>query len=458
MRIQFLGAAGTVTGSKHLVTAGGTKILIDCGMYQGLKHLRLRNREGLPVDPQEIDAVVLTHAHLDHSGYLPVLVRNGFSGPVYASHGTRSLSEILLPDSGRIQEEDTAYATRKGHSRHDRPHPLFTERDARAALSRFRGVKQGVPFEIGCVRISMVSAGHILGASMVQVEAEGNSVLFSGDIGRFRDPIMKAPTLPGEHDLIVMESTYGHREHPADDILEVLGEILQRTFSRGGVVLIPAFAVGRCQSILYWLWRLFESGRVQRVPVYLNSPMAREVTRVYEIHSAEHRLGRDASRTVFRLPRVVNTPEESRALNRKHEPMVIISAAGMLTGGRVLHHLKAFGPHAENTIVLPGFQAAGTRGADLVRGEREIKVHGQFLSIQAEVVSMPSLSAHADRSELVVWLECAKRPPGQVRLVHGEPHAAEALRQAIAARLGLDVRVAEDGEVVDLPVVETVGA
>jgi metallo-beta-lactamase family protein len=450
VRIGFYGAVGTVTGSKYLVEASGARLLVDCGLFQGLKQLRLRNWAEPPFEPASLDAVLLSHAHLDHSGYLPALVRAGFSGPIYCTPPTRALCQILLPDSGRIQEEDAAYANRKKFSKHEPALPLYTERDALAALARFESVGFGAPIRLGTLRARLVPAGHILGAASVELSGERGTALFSGDLGRSDDLLMPPPAPPGDADWIVMESTYGDRSHGERDPLEAIAALLRRTCERGGVLLIPSFAVGRAQTLLYCLHEIFARGLAPRVPVFVNSPMATDVSALYEQFHGYHRLSAAEVATMCDVAEFVRSVEESRELAARRGPHVVISASGMATGGRVLHHLRALAPDARNTILMPGFQAAGTRGADLVAGAEAIKIHGEYVPVKAEVVQLDLLSAHADREDLCAWLGAAPRAPRQVYLVHGEPAAADALRRTLKGKLGREPHVPEYKEVIPL--------
>ena len=447
MELTFLGGTGTVTGSKYLVQAAGKSVLVDCGLFQGLKALRLRNWAPLPVRPQDIDAVVLTHAHLDHSGYLPRFIRQGFAGPVHSSPGTRDLCALLLPDSGHLQEEEARYANKRSFSKHKPALPLYSEDDARASLKRF----SPVPYDeetvvVGEFRLTLQPAGHILGASIATLRSGGIKVVFSGDLGRMHDPIMHPPSRIEEADYLVVESTYGNRRHDQADAEETLGSHLNRALARGGVVIMPAFAVGRAQTLLYFISRLKARGAIPDVPVYLNSPMAINATRLYHEYRAEHRLTVEECEAACAVAKMVNTADESRALNSRSGPMIIVSASGMATGGRVVHHLKAFAPDARNMIVLPGFQAAGTRGAALAAGATEIKIHGGYVPVRAEVVKMDSMSAHADYSEILDWLRGFKRPPRRTFVTHGEPAAADEMRRRIEETFGWAVSVPEYGE------------
>ena len=432
MRITFLGAAGTVTGSKYLLEHGGKRVLMDCGLFQGLKQLRLRNWAAFPVPAEKIDAVVLTHAHIDHSGYLPALARQGFRGPVFCTEATRDLCALLLPDSGHLQEEDALYANRKGFSKHSPALPLYTEADARKTLRLFRPQDFGIEFEpVEGLRIRFSLAGHILGAASVHVRWDSGSILFSGDLGREEDLLMRPPEPPPTADYVVMESTYGDRLHEHEDPATAFAEVIKRTAARGGVVVVPAFAVGRAQSLMYMVAILKREGRIPDLPVFLNSPMAADTTELYHKHRPQHRLTPDECREMCTAAKVVNSVEESRKLNEMRYPAVIISASGMATGGRVVHHLKAMAPNHRNTILLAGYQAVGTRGDALARGAKEIKIHGAYVPVRAEVVSLGSLSAHADREELLHWVGRIPQAPKRVFITHGEPVAADSLRLAI---------------------------
>lgn len=441
MRLTFLGAAGTVTGSRYLVETAKTRLLVDCGLYQGVKSRRNRNWRESPVDPKSIDAVILTHAHIDHSGMLPALVRDGFSGPVYTTPATEALSRIMLPDAARIQEEDAAYANRKGFSRHHPALPLYSQADAEKCLEQFRPLDFEQRRKVGDLEVRMQRAGHILGAASVEVRGDGRSLLFSGDLGRDDDLMMFPPEPPGAPDFVVVESTYGDRIHSAVDPIETIAEILRATLDRDGILLIPSFAVGRTQTLLYCLHEVFERELVRRVPVYVNSPMATSVTDLYRATTRHHRLSPARCEAVCNVAKFVRSVPESRALADRRDPMVILSASGMATGGRILHHLKALAPDARNTILLPGFQAPGTRGDALARGVDTIKLHGIRIPVRAHVEQLDMLSAHADQQGLLAWLARCERPPRQVYVTHGEPVAADTLRQLTEERLGFEACV-----------------
>ena len=452
MEIAFLGGTGTVTGSKYVFDDGEAASLIDCGLFQGFKQLRLRNWQLIPIDARRLGAVVLTHAHIDHTGYLPLFIKNGFHGPVYCSKATLELCKILLPDSAHLQEEEARYANKRGFSKHKPALPLYTVHDAERALERLIAVDFDEPIKLGPVSSArLLPAGHILGASMIMIESRGKRILFSGDLGRPNDPIMRAPTVVEHADMIVLESTYGNRRHPVTDPENELAGHLGRVLSRGGVVVIPAFAVGRVQTLLHMVARLRSRSAFPQVPIYLNSPMAVDATRIYHTYRAEHRLTVDECTAACQIAEFVNTPEQSKALNLKHGPMIIISASGMATGGRVLHHLKAFAPDPKNMILFSGFQAAGTRGAALVGGADSVKIHGEYIPIRAEVANLEGLSGHADYSEILDWLKQLKRPPARIFLTHGEPAASDRMRQHIEETLGWESYVPDYLEKVVLP-------
>lgn len=451
LTLTSLGGAGTVTGSKHLLEHDGRRILVDCGLFQGLKNLRELNWAKLPVDPASIDAVVLTHAHLDHSGYLPKLVRDGFRGPIVSTRATREVAELILKDSGHLQEKDAEYANRKGFSKHKPALPLYGLRDAERAMEFFSPVATHTPIDLPAgARLTLRRAGHILGAATAEIEWRGRRVVFSGDLGRYDDPVMVDPELVPQADYLVVESTYGNRLHERSDPTESLGQVIERTTARGGSVIIPAFAIGRAQSLLYHLWRLKQAGRLGLIPVYLDSPMAIDATALLHAYREDHRLPPEVCEAVCAVATYTRDVEDSKAIMTNTVPKVIISASGMATGGRVLHHLKSLGPDRRNTIVISGFQAAGTRGRALADGARELKIHGQWVPMQAEVADLPMLSAHADADEILRWLGGFERPPRETFIVHGEASASEALRVRIDRDLGWQASVPLQGQVFEL--------
>lgn len=447
MKITFLGAADTVTGSKHLVELGGRRILLDCGMFQGYKALRERNWAPLAVPPSQIDAVVLSHAHLDHCGWLPVLVAGGFTGRVIASAATRDLAEVMLLDSAHIQEEDARRANRGGWSRHRPARPLYDVAQARRAIEHIVALPEHKPLAIGAARIELATAGHLLGASTVTLRSDdGGTLVFSGDLGRADDPMMGAPAPATQADVLLVESTYGNRRHASDDLTTRLGEIVRATVRRGGSVLLPSFAVGRAQLLLLVLQRLKAAGEIPAdLPVCLDSPMATTATTLYQRH---RKLLRVPAREVVGLTDGVTLVADavaSQKLTRSRWPKVIIAASGMATGGRVLHHLKAMAPNPRHHIVFPGFQVGGTRGAALVGGAASVKIHGEYVAVKAQVSHLEGCSGHADADGLMAWLRGFARPPRQTWVVHGEPAAADALRLRIQDELGWRVGVPQHG-------------
>lgn len=447
LSLTSLGGAGTVTGSKHLLTYGNTRILIDCGLFQGLKNLRELNWQPLAINAEDIDAVILTHAHLDHCGYLPKLVKDGFRGKIFSTAATRDLAELILLDSAWLQEKDAEFANRKGSSKHKPALPLYGVRDAERTLEFFKTVPLHQSNELpGDGRFLLRRAGHILGASTVQIDIGGKRIIFSGDLGRYDDRIMPDPESVEKADYIVIESTYGNRHHDRSDAIDALGKTIERTVRRGGTVVIPAFAVGRAQSLIYDLWLLRKSGRLQNVPVFLDSPMATSATELLQRYPNDHRLSFDEYHAALSEVTYVQDVEESKALTANHYPKVILSASGMATGGRVLHHIAAFGPDHRNTLLFSGFQAAGTRGRKLIEGAKEVKIFGEWIPVNAEVADLPMLSAHADSDELLRWLSGFHQPPTKVFIVHGEPDASEALRERIKRDLGWNACVPLSGQ------------
>lgn len=446
-RLKFLGGAGTVTGSRHLLSLGGRKLLVDCGLFQGLKALRLKNWASFPVEPAKIDGVVLTHAHLDHSGYLPKLVREGFDGSIYCPRATADLCELLLMDSAKIQESDAEFANRHGFSKHHPALPLYGKRDALRALRLLEPRAFNRSHDLGHgATLRFRRAGHILGAATAEVRWGGRTVTFSGDLGRYGDPLMPDPEPVRATDYLVVESTYGDRAHPKVAPADALLDVIERTSRRGGTVVIPAFAVGRAQELLYLCWKLKQEGRLPLTPIYLDSPMAVNATELFQHHLDDHRLSAEVCAQAMSVATYVADVEQSKALSHNTMPKVIISASGMATGGRVLHHMKAFGGDSRNTLLFAGYQAAGTRGEALVNGAREVKIHGAWLPIRAEIENLQMLSAHADADEILRWLRGFERPPQQTFIVHGEGNAPEALKRRIEDELGWACVVPQEGE------------
>lgn len=452
MKLTFLGATFTVTGSKYLLEVGGKKYLIDCGLFQGHKELRLRNREPFPVNPGTIDAIILTHAHLDHSGYIPLLVKQGFKGKIYASYATRDLCEILLLDAGRIQEEDARRANRYGYSKHHPALPLYTEEDAKESLKYFHGVDFDKIIQLqNDLTFSLSHSGHILGSSFITLKNKDTTLVFSGDMGRPHDPVVRHLDQIKFADYLILESTYGNRLHPNVDVLTQLEEVINSTFAKGGALVIPAFAVGRTQVLLYYIYKLKQEKRLSNhIPIYLDSPMAQNVTTLWNHYPEEHRLTKEECSKVCSIAEYVQTPQDSKRLNSSPFPSIIISASGMAEGGRILHHLAHYAPKEENTILFTGFQAGGTRGDRMLKGEKEIKIHGHMVPIRARVENLETLSSHADYEEILQWLKGFKTPPKQVFITHGEPEASESLKAKIEETLGWKARVPHYLESIDL--------
>jgi len=457
--LQFLGAAGTVTGSRYLVEVAERRILVDCGLFQGYKQLRERNRAEFPVPPDTIDTVLLTHAHLDHSGYLPALVRDGFRGRILCTHATRDLCELLLPDSAHLLEEEAKYARKKGYSKHANPTPLYTTEDAQAALQRFSTHDFDTDIDLGHgILARFHHAGHLLGAAQISLDIGGTIVHFSGDLGRAHDPLMRPPQPLQQADVLICESTYGNRKHARVDAEAELAPVIRRVAARGGVIIIPAFAIGRAQGVMLHIARLRQRGEIPAVPVFLNSPMAINATDIYHRYHDEHHVTDAECQAMYELATMVRTVDDSKALNRRHGPMIILSASGMLTGGRVLHHLEAFAPDSRNAILLSGYQAGGTRGATLVGGADRLRMFGREVAIRAEVVTLQSFSGHADADEILAWMGGATRKPRITYVTHGEPDAADTLRGRIQHELGWRARVPEHLERVSLEASVTLDA
>src|SRR5213593_1320815 len=454
--LTFLGAAGTVTGSKHLLDVGDRRVLIDCGLFQGLKELRQRNWAALPVDPRRIDAVILTHAHLDHCGYLPRLVGAGFRGRIFCTPGTRDLCTLVLPDSAHIQEEDARHANRYGYSKHQPALPLYTELDAARSLTQLQpvGYDRPVPAASG-VEVEFINAGHLLGSAYARVRVGEQTILFGGDLGRYGRPVLPDPTPIDAADVLLVESTYGDRLHEADDDGARLAAIVNESVTRGGKLIVPSFAIGRVEEVIYWLKRLEQARRIPALPVYVDSPMASGALQFYaqrlnELDPDMKPAERDVR--VFATARmtVVATPQESAELVASHQPSIVIASSGMATGGRVLHHLAATLPDPRNTVLFVGYQAIGTRGRDLCDGAKQVKLLGQVVPVHARVERIDSMSAHADAGEIMRWLSGFSRPPAMTYLVHGEPGPLEALKARIHTDLDWPVHVAGYLERVDL--------
>ena len=458
--LTFLGAARTVTGSRYLVEAAGRRVLVDCGMFQGLKELRLRNWADSPVPPASLDAVVLTHAHLDHCGMLPRLVAQGFKGRIFCTPGTQDLCSLVLPDAGRLQEEEADRANRGGYSRHHPARPLFTEEQAIVTLSRLQpvGYERPMPVAQG-LEAEFIPAGHLLGAAYVRLrraDGSGGTVIFGGDLGRYDRPILQNPAPGSRADVLLLESTYGDREHLNGDEQDRLAAIVNETAEKHGKLIIPAFAIGRVEEVLYTLKKLEDAGKIMALPVYLDSPMALEALKFYQRHADEldddipTPRGEVCAFCTARFTRVASS-QESRDVVDREGPAIVLSASGMATGGRVLHHLAKGLPDARNTVLFVGFQAAGTRGRQLIEGSQETKIHGQFVPVLARIEKLNGMSAHADASEIVRWLRTFPAPPSVTYLVHGEPFAQDTLKLRVERELAWNVQIPKHGDRVSIP-------
>jgi metallo-beta-lactamase family protein len=451
--LTFLGAAGTVTGSKHLIETGTHRVLVDCGLFQGLKELRLRNWQPLPVDASAIGAVVLTHAHLDHCGYLPRLVAHGFKGRVFCTPGTRDLCTIVLPDAAHIQEEDARDANRHGYSRHQPALPLYTSADADRALMLLQpvGYNRPVPVVPG-LDVEFINAGHLLGSAYARVRLDGRTILFGGDLGRYGRPVLPDPSPIDRADVLLLESTYGDRLHEPDDDGARLAAIINAAAERGGKVIIPAFAIGRVEELLYWLFKLEDQGRLQKLPIYVDSPMALKGLAYYAGRTDE--LDKEVGELRKNLSRftAVNTAIDSKALVENDTPAVIIASSGMATGGRVVHHLFAGLPDPRNTVLFVGYQGAGTRGRQLVDGAHYVKMFGQQVPVHARIEKIDAMSSHADAGEIIRWLKTFPKAPKMTYLVHGELIAQDALKTRITKELGWNVEIPSHGQKVNLPI------
>ena len=476
--LTFLGAAGTVTGSKHLLEFDGYRVLVDCGLFQGLKDLRLRNWEPLPIEPASIDAVILTHAHLDHCGYLPRLVAAGFRGRVFCTPGTKELCSLILPDSARIQEEDTRLANRHGYTKHSPALPLYTQLDAARALDRLQpvGYNRPVPVLAGVkpraggappCTVEFLNAGHLLGSAYARVHVGDQTILFGGDLGRYERPVLPDPSPVSEADILLLESTYGDRLHEADDGGTRLAQIVNDTAARGGKLIIPSFAIGRAEELLFWLKRLEEEKRIPALPVYLDSPMAIAALQFYAARLGELDADLSLSRSQVGGPGLtpperhvctfcttrlvlVTSPQQSADLAASRQPAIIISASGMATGGRVLRHLETTLSNPRHTVLFVGYQAAGTRGRTLTDGATEVKLLGRVVPVAARIERIDSMSAHADAGEIMRWLSAFERAPRMTYLVHGEASALEALAARIASEKQWAVHIAAHRERVEL--------
>lgn len=461
IKLKFLGAAQTVTGSKYLLELDNTKILVDAGLFQGVKALRLRNWDKLPVDPQEIDILLLTHAHIDHVGYLPRLVKDGFKGKIICTHATADLTKIMLRDAAKLQEEEAVFAFKHGYSKHSKPEPLFTLVDAEQAITLLKGHSINTNIKLfKDVAIKFLPTGHILGAAIIEMTVQGDSqskkIIFSGDIGRYGDPVMREPLKVEDADVLVVESTYGDRVNPIGNVEESLIEIVKEAVLHDGAIVIPAFAVGRTQTLIYYFNKLMQEGRIPTLPIYIDSPMAINVTDLYERHSSDHKIkvehkGNDLI-SIFDSPNIhfCQARESSKRLNDIRKSCIIISASGMCTGGRILHHMAQRLPRESDTFLFAGYQAEGTRGRDMLDGEKQVKIFGEYVPVRCRVRKINGLSAHADQAELLTWLKGFKKGPKITFVTHGEPATAKKFAETINAELGWNALVPEYLESVSL--------
>lgn len=461
IKIKFLGAAKSVTGSKYLLQVDNKKILVDCGMFQGQKELRLRNWDKLPIDPQQIDVAVITHAHIDHTGYLPRLVKDGFSGKIICTAATEDLMSIMLLDAAKLQEEEALFAAKKGYSKHEDPKPLFNTDDAKLVMHLVESHSFNSEFNLlPNVSVKFHTAGHILGAAIVEMKVNGKEqqkkIIFSGDLGRYNDPIMFDPEAITEADILLTESTYGDRLNPMTDVETQLSAIVNEAYANEGVLVIPAFAVGRTQSLIYYFHQLMEAKKIPTLPVFVDSPMAISVTNLYEKHAGQHKIkvteGRHELISIFDAPNIhfCNTSESSKALNSMKKPAIIISASGMATGGRVLHHLYHRLRNENDTLLFAGYQAEGSRGRDILEGEKVVKIFGEEVPVKCHVREVHGLSAHADQSELLRWLSNFKKAPKNTFIVHGEEASSIVFSNAIQQKLGWNATIPEYLQTFDL--------
>jgi len=460
-RISFYGATGTVTGSRYILEVDDSRLMVDCGLFQGSKQNRLKNWDRFQVEPASLDRVFLTHGHIDHIGYLPRLGKEGFKGKVHCTHATADLCDILLKDSAHIQEEDARWANKKGYSKHKPALPLYTVADAEKVLTHFRPVHLGDDIQLNSdLRVKFKDSGHILGAAFVDIKRRGNGasrkVLFSGDLGRSSRPILRDPDQVFNVDYLVLESTYGDRLHEETSPQEKMAQIISATVKKGGSLIIPSFSIGRTQTMLYIIRQMEEDGRIPSLPVYADSPMAIEALAVFEKRVSEMdmelRMEVLEGRKVFRPSQlhICRTPSESKAINDVDTPAIIISASGMATAGRILHHLRRRLPDPKTTVLLVGYQAWGTRGRDMLEGKKEVKIHGRMVPVRADIESIMGFSGHADYREIMAWLMGFNRPPEKTFIVHGEPEASESLAEKIRSRFGWETVVPEFGDGFDI--------
>lgn len=451
LNIHFLGAAGTVTGSKYLVDTGDRKILIDCGMFQGLKKLRLLNWNYPPVKVSDIDIILLTHGHADHSAFLPRLVNMGFNGHIRGTNPTLDIASIIIRDSAKIQEEEAERANREGYSKHEIAEPLYDMMDAENAISRFKSLDEGVWIELFPeIKVRFQYNGHILGSTFIELEVKGEIIVFSGDVGRKNDLLLKSPKKPQKADYLLVESTYGDRIHDNLDLEVELSKLIHHTYEKNGTLIIPSFAVERAQTLMYILWQLREKGKIPMMPMIMDSPMGNNVLEVFKDHKSWHKLSVDDSRKMCNAFKIVKDFRETLNIIDNKQPKIIIAGSGMVTGGRVLNYLTEYIEDPTTTVMLAGYQAEGTRGRQLLEGASEVKIYGKYYNVKAEIYNLTALSAHADQSELIDWLSNLEYKPKKVFIVHGEPHSADAFRVKLKDTFGWDCILPELYEMFEL--------
>ena len=451
MKIQFLGAAGTVTGSKTLIESNGIRILVDCGMFQGNKEMRQLNWEPLPVLPSTIDFVLLTHGHLDHCGWLPLLIKHGFEGKIFCTSPTKAITRLILMDSAKIQEEEAEKANKEHYSRHIPAKPLYTVEEAEEVLPFFRVIKPDTFFDLDAeISARYFSAGHILGACSIELFIEGKRLVFSGDIGRDNDDLMYAPVKPKEADYVFLESTYGNRLHPDNDPKDELKQAINETFERGGNVVIPSFAVERAQAIMYLIWQLKKAGEIPDMPYIIDTPMGVKVIDIFEDNREWHKLRLDQCREMCAVFSMITDYEDTIATIYDDQPKVVIAASGMVTGGRVLSYLERYITRPETTVIIVGYQAEGTRGRKLLDGEKEIKMYGKYYPVEAKIVEIEGLSAHGDQDDLLNWLSELEKKPQTVFLVHGETEALVTLKETIETRYSMNCEIPYQEQIIEI--------
>lgn len=433
IKLTFLGAAGTVTGSKYLLELSGKKVMVDCGLFQGLKELRLLNWEAPIFDPSKVDAILLTHGHMDHTGYLPRLVRLGFRGKIYGTDLTLKIAEIILKDSAKIQEEEAERANKEGYSKHKPALPLYTVEDVDKTVKLFVEVKEGEEVDVeGILRARFEYNGHILGSTFIEIEALGRKLVFSGDIGREKDMLLYAPKKPAKADLLLIESTYGGRIHPQEEnLMPELAAIVNQTINKGGSLFIPSFAVERTQLLMLMLWTLLKEKQIPQVPMIMDSPMGSDVLDLFRRSKQWHKLSDEDCQAVCSQFRIVSNYRETLKIRADNSPKIVIAGSGMMTGGRILSYLEEHGPHAEDTLLFVGFQAPGTRGYRVLNGEKSLKMYGKWIPMKMQIRQLEGLSAHADQGELIRWLSALAEAPEQMFLVHGEPDQSMALQSKL---------------------------